>query len=328
MTSDLKRILMVEPMDDVGPALLKERGGFDVIAAPDTRPETLVAMAEDIQAIAVRTAPMPAAVLAAFGDLEIVSRHGVGCDNLDVPHLTGRAIPIAIALNANAVSVAEHAMMLMLALARKLRAQDRAVRAGRFSERNTMIAGDLHGATVLVVGFGGTGSLVAARCRAFGMTVVICSPSFGEQQADASGYECATDLQEALARADFVSLHLPLNRETRHLFSDRLFDAMKPGAVLVNCARGGIVDEAALIRALDRGQLSAAGIDVFAEEPPSADHPLFTRDDVLLTPHNGTASHGAMREMSRMTFQNILDFFDGCLQPRHTFNPEAIRTSR
>lgn len=320
----MKRILVVEPMHEAGTGLVEGQQGYEVIHAPDTRFDTLISLMAGVHAVAVRTAKLPRDVLAASDCLEIVSRHGVGCDNLDMDYLNSCGIPVAIALNANAVSVAEHTLMLMLAVVRRLREQDIAVREGRFAERNQLFGGDLMGARVMIVGYGAIGRLVAERCRAFGMKITLAGPSISAADAEQPDDLVVRDFRDGLESADFISLHLPLNEETRHLLSDAEFAAMRPGAILINTARGGIVDEAALIRALDNGRISGAGIDVFSSEPPEEDHPLLARDNVILTPHNGTASHGAMREMSRMTFQNIRDFYDGTLPVERCFNPETL----
>jgi D-3-phosphoglycerate dehydrogenase len=321
----MKRILIVEPMHASGSSLVEGQPGYEVIHAPDTRVETLIPLMSGVHAVAVRTAKLPRVVLSASDNLEIVSRHGVGCDNLDMDYLNGQRVPVAIALNANAVSVAEHTLMLMLAVVRRLREQDIAVRDGRFGERNSLFGGDLMGASVLIVGYGTIGRLVASRCRAFGMKIVLAGPNLGPRDADNDADIVYKDFRNGLDQADFVSLHLPLNEHTRHLISDIEFGMMKKGAFLINTARGGIVDEAAMVRALESSRLAGAGVDVFSDEPPDPGHPLLSRDNVVLTPHNGTASHGAMREMSRMTFQNICDFYGGGIRKECVFNPDVLR---
>lgn len=320
----MKRILIVEPMHAAGTGLVEGRDDYEVIKAPDTRVETLLPLMYGVHAVAVRTAKLPLAVLAASDCLEIVSRHGVGCDNLDMDYLNGQGVPVAIALNANAVSVAEHTLMLMLAVVRRLREQDIAVREGRFAERNSLFGGDLMGARVLIVGYGAIGRLVAARCRAFGMKITMAGPALTDADTESAEDVVVRDFRDGLSDADFVTLHLPLNERSRHLISDAAFAEMKPGAVLINTARGGIVDEAALVRALEAGLLSGAGIDVFSDEPPDPAHPLLARNDVILTPHNGTASHGAMQEMARMTFRNIRDHFEGELRRECVFNSGVL----
>jgi D-3-phosphoglycerate dehydrogenase len=320
----LKRILLTEPMHAVAAELAAARPDVEIVQAADTDPATLRRLIAGAHAVGVRTCELREEVLSAAPDLQVVSRHGVGCDNVDVAHLTGRGIPVAIAAGANAASVAEHTLMLMLACARGLLRQDRAVRGNLFTRRDGLVGGDLEGARALIVGFGRVGRQVARRCRAFGMAVTVADIALDRALAAELGCRAVADFRPELPDADFLSLHVPLDATTRHLVSDPELDAIRPGAVVINCARGGVVDEAALVRALDAGRVSMAGVDVFDPEPPAADHPFMGRDDMVLTPHTGAASRGSMREMARMTMQNMLDCFDGRLRPDCTFNRAGL----
>ena len=324
----MKRVLVTEPLHEVGMSLLQARPDVEVILAGDKHPETLAKLVPGVHAIAVRAAKLPAELLAGARDLEVVSRHGVGCDSVAVDHLSERGIPVAIASGANAASVAEHTMALILTTARHLPAQDAAVRGARFTDRAGLIATDLAGATLLIIGFGRVGRKVAPLARAFAMNVVVADIALDRGLAAKMGCRAVEDFRPELAGTDFVTLHVPLDDSTRHLLSKTEFDRLKRGAVLINCARGGVADEAAMIAALDSGRLAAAGLDVFSEEPPRADDPLLgqllRRDDVFLTPHSAAASHGSMRAMSRMTAQNILDCFDQQLSPECVFNHDAL----
>lgn len=324
----MKKILLTQTMDPIATELAAARSDVELVIAPDTSVETLKGLVGDVHGIGVRVSPLPAEVMALAPHLEVVSRHGVGCDNIDVDHLTGRGIPVAIAAGANAGSVAEHTLMLMLAATRGLLKQDRWIRDGKFAQRDGLVGGDLEGARALIVGFGRVGKQVARRCRAFGMEVTVADIALDRALADELGCRAVEDFRPELGSADFLSLHVPLDGTTRHMISDAEFDAMKPGAIVVNCARGGVVDEAALIRALDSGQIGMAGVDVFDPEPPGPDHPFFSRDDIILTPHTAAASRGSMREMARMTVQNILDCFDGKLAEDCIFNLEGLKGRR
>jgi len=316
----MKRVLVTEPIHAAGMDLLLARNDVEVIEAPDVSPETLRRLMPGIHGIAVRTAKLPAELLSQANDLQVVSRHGVGCDNVAVDHLTSRGIPVAIAAGANSTSVAEHTMGLVLACARRMFAQDAAVRAGEFGMRSKLIATDLEGARMLIVGFGRVGRKVARLARAFGMDVVVADIALDTGLAADMGCRGVEDFRPELPSADVVTVHVPLDETTRHLVSAPEMAAMKPGAILINCARGGVVDEKALVAALDAGQLLAAGLDVFDEEPPPPSSPLLARDDVVLAPHTGAASFGAMREMARMAAQNVLDTFDDRLDPDCVFN--------
>jgi len=321
-------VLVTEPMHEAGMAMLRARDDIEIVEAEDPTPGTLARLIPGVHAVAVRVAKLDADLLGRAPDLQVVSRHGVGCDNIDVAHLTARGIPVAIAAGANSSSVAEHTMAMALMLSRRLRAVDRAVRDGDFAARTRLIATDLEGATMLIVGFGRVGRKLAPRALAFGMDVVAADILPYGEQAAAMGCRFAADFRTELPGADFVSLHVPLDASTRHLMSAPEFASMKPGAVLINCARGGVVDETALLAALASGQLSGAGLDVYSEEPPPLGDPVFgpllAREDVILAPHTGAASHGAMKEMARMAMQNILDVFDGAIDDDFVFNADAL----
>ncbi|MBT6094311.1 MAG: hydroxyacid dehydrogenase [Rhodospirillaceae bacterium] len=320
----MKRVLVTEPMHDVGLSLLRDRADIEVIHAEDAKPETLARLVPGVHGIAVRTAALPATLLASANELQVVSRHGVGCDNVDVAHLTARNIPVAIASGANSSSVSEHTLAMVLTLSRRLMAVDAAVRDNNWQARGNLIASDLEGAVMVIIGFGRVGRKVAPLARAFGMEVVVVDIALDRELADSMGCRGVEDFRPELANADFVTLHVPLDDSTHHMISAAEFNMMKPGSVLINCARGGVIDEAALLAALQSGHLAGAGLDVFSVEPPPADDAAFCgliqRDDVIMAPHTGAASHGAMQEMSRMAMQNILDCFDGTLKPDCVFN--------
>jgi D-3-phosphoglycerate dehydrogenase len=324
----MKRVLVTENMHACAFEILGARNDIEIVNLKgDIRPETLIANMPGVHAIAVRSAHLTADVLRHANDLEIVSRHGVGCDLIDVDYLSGRGIPVAIANGANSRSVAEHVMALMLSAARELPAQDRMAKAGNWKNRNDFRLRDLMGSTILVVGYGRIGKLVAPLCKAFGMNVIAADIAPDHAHADALGIPLITDFRDALGKADFVTLHVPLDTTTRHLVGGAAFAAMKDGVILINCARGGIVDDDALLAALDSGKVFAAGIDVLDREPPEPDHPLLARDDVIVTPHNGAASVSSSIAMARMAAENILDCFDGNLKDEMIFNLQGLSRS-
>ncbi|WNK01140.1 hydroxyacid dehydrogenase [Thalassospiraceae bacterium LMO-JJ14] len=322
----MKRVLVTETMHACAFDILGARDDIEIINLKgDIRPETLIAHMPGVHAIAVRSAHLTADVLSHANDLEIVSRHGVGCDLIDVDYLSGRGIPVAIAAGANSLSVAEHTMALMLALARELPAQDKMAKGGNWKNRNEFQLRDLRGATILIVGFGRIGRLVAPLCTAFGMNVIAADIAPDYALAGEMGIRLITDFHDALAEADYVTLHVPLDDKTRHLVGTAEFTAMKDGVIVLNCARGGIVDDDAMLAALDAGKVFAAGIDVLDREPPEPDHPVLKRDDVIVTPHNGAASISSSIAMARMAAENILDCFDGRLKDDMIFNLDGLR---
>ncbi len=320
----MKNVLITEPMHEAGMALLRGRADIKLIEISDISMETLRAAARDAHAIGVRTAALSEEVLAGADNLQVISRHGVGTDNIAVDYLTARGVPVAIATDANAQSVMEHTLMLFLATARRLYAQDKAMRDGNFAVRTRIIGGDLFGRTALIIGFGRIGRRIAAMCRAFGMAVTVADIALDREHAAALGCRAVEDFRPELADADFISLHVPLNASTRYMLSAPEFAAMKAGAIVINCARGSVLDETALAAALESGHLAAAGIDVFEQEPTKADHPLFARADVIVTPHTAGTSQNALRASAEMVAQNILDCFDGKLRRDCVFNPSVL----
>ena len=320
-----KRVLMTERIHPAGHAILDARDDIEVLIAEDIQPETLAKAMAGVHGIGVRTARLPEDILSQANDLQVVSRHGVGCDNIAVEHLSRRGIPVCIAAGANARCVAEHTMAMMMSLARDLSAQTALVRDGRWSERNNYRAKDLYQSTVLIIGYGRIGRMLAPLCKAFGMDVVVADIALDRDLAAQQGVRAVEDFRPELAQADFVSLHVPLDETTHHLIGKAELATMKPGVILINNARGGVVDEAALADALDSGHVAGAGVDVFSMEPPAEDHPLLQRPRTVLAPHNGAASHLATEAAAVMTVQNILDHFDGRLKDEMIFNLHALR---
>ncbi len=320
----MKRVLVTEPLHETGMALLEERPDIEIVMARDNNPDTLSEAVVGVHGIAVRVSRLPSEILSRANDLEVISRHGVGCDRLDMAHLNARGIPVMIAAGANAGSVAEHTMGLLLATARNLVAQDRNIRKGWFHERLKRLATDLSGATLLIVGFGRIGRKLAPLARAFGMEVVVADIALDEALARDMGCRGVTDFKPELAKSDILSIHVPLDDTTRDLVSANEFTAMKDGSILINCARGGVVNEAAMISALDSGKLIAAGLDVFSVEPAPDTQPLYTRDDVILSPHTAAGSQNSIRVSAQMTAQNLLDHFDGKPRRDCIFNREEL----
>ena len=266
-----------------------------------------------------------ASLLATAGQLRVISRFGVGYDLIDIPACTARGVLVGVVNGANDLSVAEHAMMLMLAVARRTLEMDASVRAGRWMLQTGRRMRELAGRRVLVVGYGRIGTRVARLCAAFGMTVLVHDPAFPTPRIAADGHIPAPDLMEAVASADVVTLHCPLDAATRHMVDAAFLARMQPHAWLINTARGGLVDEAALVAALRERRIEAAGLDVLVQEPPVPDHPLFALDNVVLAPHNAAAAWECYAKMSMRAVRNLLDTLDGTIDPGFTVNPEVLR---
>ncbi|MBL8699510.1 MAG: hydroxyacid dehydrogenase [Alphaproteobacteria bacterium] len=298
--------------------------GIDVEIVADPATVDLRAKLADADAIIARTSPIPAALVAAAPRLRVVARYGVGYDNIDVPALTRRRIPLATIGDVNAVPVAEQTFALLLALARRVAAYDAAARGGRWKLRDSLTIWELAAKTIAIVGLGRIGKAVARRCLAFDMKVIAVDPAVSETAMAALGVRRVATLREALGQADIVTLHLPLSEATRNLLGAAEFAAMRPGSVLINAARGGIVDEAALAAALRSGHLAGAGVDVLAQEPPPADHPLLALDTVVISPHSAALTAECAIRMSLACAENVLGAFDGSLDRGRVVNPEVL----
>jgi D-3-phosphoglycerate dehydrogenase len=309
-------------------ALITGTPGFTLEILPDRRPGTLAARLPDADALILRTIRVDRAFLANCPKLRILARHGVGYDIIDVPALTERGIPLTITPEANAVSVAEHALMLMLASMRKLRAYDANIRGLVWGGQADAPSFELAGKTVLVFGFGRIGTRVARLCKAFDMRVLVRDPYMPKGTIRGAGYEPVDDLPAALAQADIVTLHCPSNAETRGMADAGFLASMKRGAVLVNTSRGTVVDQVALDAALRSGQVGAAGLDVFEEEPIEEEIPLFSAPNLIMTPHVAASTQEGLRRMAMESAAAVIACFDGKLDPDVVVNAEVLRRNR
>ena len=285
-------------------------------------PEELCRLATGVSAAIVSTDPFDAAVLAALPDLKVIARVGVGTDSIDLDAATARGVAVTVAPGANEAVVAEHAVAMMLSLLRRLCEHDRAIRRFQWARTGDAMPWSLRGATVGLVGFGQIGRLVAERLRGFGASLLVCDP---ELEA-AAGEIASVPLAELLERSDVVSLHCPLLPSTAGLIGAAELASMRPGAVLVNTARGGIVDEDALIDALEAGRPRAAALDVFETEPPSNPR-LLELPNLLMSPHNAALSEWSVFEMTRMAAASVLDVLSGRV-PAKLANPGVLEVER
>lgn len=322
----MAKVLVAGIVNEAGLALLEGRPDvdFEVLAALSAA--ELEARIADLDGLLVRLTPVTAAMIDKADRLKVVSRYGVGYDSVDVAALTRRGIPLTVVGEANSVSVAEHAIGMMVAVSRRMLACDRAVRGGDYGAQRAAAQSDLWGKCVLVVGFGRIGTRVAKRCAAFEMEVIVADPYVPRQRVEEAGYRYVGDLREALGVADFVTLHMPANQDKSPEMTRAEIDAMKPGAYFINTARGSLVEEEALAAALARGHLSGAGLDVTREEPPAPDCPLLGLDNVIFTPHSAALTQESNRRMSIASAQNILDGIDGRLRRSMVINKEVLES--
>jgi D-3-phosphoglycerate dehydrogenase len=293
--------------------LIRAEAGWVVDARSGRKPAALAADLADADGLLVRSATkVDAALMDAAPVLRIIARAGTGVDNVDVAAASARGILVVNAPGANSISVAEHACALMLALARAVPAADRAMKDARW-EKKTFLGTELRGKTLGVAGLGRIGQEVAQRARSFAMRVVAHDPYIAKEVAAGLGVELLS-LDEVCATADFVTLHLPSTAETKHLFNDERFAKCKPGIRIINTARGELIDEAALRRAIERGIVAGAGLDVFETEPP-ADWSLAQLPQVIATPHIAASTEEAQELVGTDTAATVRDFLrDGMVR--------------
>jgi D-3-phosphoglycerate dehydrogenase len=289
-----------------------------------TEQDTLRELA-GFDAVLAGSEPYTDRVLAELPRLRIISRNGVGYDQIDVEAATRRGIPVTITPAANHGAVAEHAFALMLALARRIVTSANDTRSGVWRRRQVFTP--LRGSTLGIVGLGRIGRSVAVRAKAFDMRVLACDQAADWEFARTHGIELV-ELETLLAASDFVSLHAPSTPETRDLINRRTLALMKTGAVLINTARGGLVNEEDLYEALTSGRLGAAGLDVLKAEPPPADHPLLKLDNVLVTPHLAAFDTQARQDMSVAAARNIVEVLAGRWPADCVVNPQVLEAFR
>lgn len=291
-----KKVYIPEAVAREGEDFLLQQG-YEIVHGSDLKPETFCREVADCQAVLLRTMPCPETLLAAGKNLKIVARHGVGYDNVDVAAAERKGIWVTNTPQALSDSVAEFTLAALLAAAKKIPQCSAAMYAGDYFFKNSHKGMDLCGKTLGIVGFGRIGRALAKKAH-FGLDMQVLAYSRSLQQTEAPDFVTACDLDTLLERSDVVTLHVPGGAANENLFGAETFEKMKDGAILVNAARGGVVDEAALISALDSGKLSYAVLDVQRQEPPMADDPLLKHPGVLLTPHMASNTQESMARMA------------------------------
>lgn len=321
---EMVRVLVAGKLHDSGLALLNARSDFEIDYVEEISAASMEPYLSEATAVLLRTQPFEADAIARSRKLAMVSRHGVGFDAVDVAALNARGIPLAIVGDVNAQTVAEHAMLLLLSASRRLISYDGATRpGGDWGFRNSLSAREVAGKTLLIIGLGRIGRHLSRMARGFDIEVIAFDPYMS--QAAPLGVTVVDSLDEALARADLVSVHVP--RTDKPMIGEREIALMKPTAVLVNTARGGSIDEAALAEALSDGRIHGAGLDVFVDEPPTIANRLTTCASATLTPHSASMTVECAERMAVVSAQNILDFLDGQLSPELVVNASEIRFS-
>jgi D-3-phosphoglycerate dehydrogenase len=320
----MRKVLIVQPLHPEAIALLDARHDVEYTVLTDFSEANLLANIVGVEAMTIRDAPLPRAVIEAADRLVVISRHGVGYDNIPIDACTQRSIPVTLVGAVNAISVAEQTMLLMLAAARATIELDTAVRSGDFAARSRVLGVELRGRTLVLVGYGRIGREVATRAAAFGMRVCAVDPYLTAIE----GVQLLESLDQALPVADVLSLHLPLSEATHNLIGARELAMMPAGSILVNASRGGLVDEAALIDAVRSGHLHGAGLDTFAVEPLPVDSPLMAEPRIVLSPHSAALTEQALIAMGITTVRNALAGLDGTIDPALVVNESVLTAGR
>ena len=317
-----KKVVVTELIDAHGLELLKRE--TEVVYLPQLPERTLAEEIREAHAVAVRVAKIGRDLLEQANNLLVIAKHGVGYDNIDVEAATQRRILVVNTPEANAESVAEHNLGLMLSLAKKICTSDRVLRQNRLGKREDYIGVELKDKKLGVIGLGKIGSELAHKCKiAFNMDIIAYDPYVPKEKADQLGYTKVEKLDEVLRESDYVVICVPLTKETANLIGVRELALMKTDAFLVNSSRGGIVDEVALYDCLMKGKIAGAALDVFSQEPPPADHPLLGLDNFIATPHVGGMTAEAMRRMAITVAEEILRVLRG-ERPKYPVNPQVF----
>lgn len=318
-------IVLGRPLHPAGAAVLAARPDLQVTEMFDPPTDALHSALADADGLIAWLERVDAAALSAAPRLRVVSRVGVGFDTIDIPACSARGIPVMVVNGTNDLSVAEHAMMLMLAVARRAVDTDAHVKAGGWWPEDGPRMVDLAGRTALVVGYGRIGTRVAAYCKAFRMRVLVHDPFFHPARIAADGHEAARDLRAALAESDVVTLHCPLTPATHHLMDEAAFAAIRTGAILVNTARGPVVKQDAAAAALRAGRIMGFGTDVLEREPSEPGNPLFGLPNVVVSPHSAASTEEGLARMAVQAARNLLDALDGRPDPAMMVNPEILQ---
>jgi D-3-phosphoglycerate dehydrogenase len=320
-----KKLLLPTTLAKAGWAIVEAREDVEGVPYQTAAPSAVLhRLLEDVAGVALSVTPFGARELEAAPNLEVCARIGVGYDAVDVPALSRRKIPLMIAGTANAVSVAEAGVYMLMNLARRGATMDRMVKEGRWQDRYAEMAVDLYGKTALIVGFGKIGTRAAKRLAAMEINILVYDPYIYSETIRGMGYEPVGDLDAGVERADFITIHCPKTPETVGLFDAARLARMKRTAFIVNTARGGIIDEKALYDALEANRIAGAALDVFVEEPTPKDNPLLTLKNFIAAPHVAGVTRESLDRMAVTTVRNLLSVLDGRPDRENVVNKEVL----
>ncbi|WEG10831.1 phosphoglycerate dehydrogenase [Pullulanibacillus sp. KACC 23026] len=301
------KILVSDPMSESGLELILKNDAFEVDLLTDLKEEELLEIVHQYDGWIVRSGTqVTARLIQSASHLKIVGRSGVGVDNIDVEAATKAGVIVVNAPDGNTISACEHTLAMLMALSRKIPAAVQTMNEGKWN-RSAFKGVELSGKILGIVGFGRIGVEVSKRAKAFNMTIMAYDPFLTEERAEKLGVQLST-LEDIYEAADFITVHTPLIKETHHLINEKAFSLMKPGVRIINCARGGIIDETALYKAILSKKVAGAALDVFESEPPT-DHPLIGLDEVITTPHLGASTVEAQEKVAVTICEEFIRFF-------------------
>ena len=306
----MMKVLVSEELDRAGIELFEARDGLEVDVKTGLSPEELLSIIGDYHALVIRAeTQVTEQVLDAAPNLKVIARAGAGLDNVNIDAATLKGVAVMNTPGGSNVTTAEHAIAMMMALTRNIPQGTASLKAGRWAKKEFQ-GREVANKTLGVMGFGNIGAIVAKLAKGLNMTVIVCDPNISSKHIEKEGYE-AVSMEDLYARADYISLHVPKLDSTIDLLDMDAFEAMKDGVMLINCARGGIVNEAALHEALTSGKVAGAALDVFSTEPPG-EHPLLTLDQVIATPHLGASTREAQTHVAVAAARQVIAYlFDG-----------------
>ena len=314
-----KKILIIQPIHEAGIKLLMDNSNYEYEIIENLEAQDIKSKISNCDAISIRTAKLSGELINCSKNLKIISRHGVGYDNIDLTASKEKNITLAITSTANAVAVAEHVLFMLLNIAKRKSMYDESVKSGNFSNRNKLPKTiEIWNKNILIAGFGRIGQCLIKRCKGFEMNVFVYDPFVSKEVVESLGGKKVENLEDSIKNMDAVSLHVPLNDKTKNLINYNLLRTMKKNCIIINAARGGVINEIDLNRALNENLIFGAGLDVFEKEPPDQNNPLLKNEKVFLSPHTAAFTEECMVRMGKETIQNIIDFFEKKLDKSKT----------
>lgn len=321
----MNKIVISHPLYKDGMALLE--GKAELIIPNDGDSDRIIDSLREADAYILRIGKIDRKAIEQCPNLKVITRPGVGYDSVDVAAATERGIPVVLCPSANARAVAEHTVSMLFACSKNTVESVVETKKGNFNIRNRYAAVDIFGKMIVLLGFGNIGKIVAKMCSGLDMKIGVYDPYVKREVVESMGYSYFDNLLDAMAAGDYVSLHMPSLPSTRGMISTAQFGAMKPTAYFLNAARGDVVDEAAMIKALEEGQIAGAGLDVLVEEPMPADHPLMKLNNVVVTPHMAAQTQETVSKLVTMAAEGTLAVLNGEKWP-HVANPEVYEHPR